>query len=289
MSEELQVDKNSGCYHYDKLENPMIKVIDYEKGTKGKLEINSNILLMVTKGSGKISFRKFVNKPVENGDILLLPIHTALQFKVEEDATILTFRLQPSIYFCDHFSLEALFERQEKREKKRFIALKINQRITSYIKSLVPCLLDGLNCQYFLDLKMRELFFILRAYNTKWDLAAFFSPMMTENADFYAFVLANYKSVRTVGEFAQKARYSVTGFEKRFRKVFGISAHTWLKEQLAAGLFHEITCTRKSFTEISAMFGFSSSAHLSNFCRMNFGVSPSTIRKKGTEDLERDE
>jgi len=289
MSEELHVNKSLGCYHLDKLESPSIKVIDYGKGKKGKLEINSNILLIVLKGSGKISFRKFVDKPVANGDILLLPIHTVVRFKVEEESSILVFKLQPSIHFCDHFSLEALFERQDKRERRRYIALQSNQRIISYTKSLVPCLLDGLQCKYFLDLKIKELFFILRAYNTRADLSVFFSPMMTEDADFYAFVLANYQSARTVGELAKKARYSVTGFERRFKKIFGVSAHTWLKEQMSANLFHEITCTRKSFYEIGKLFGFSSSAHLSNFCKLSFGVSPSTLRKKGTGKSEDNE
>ena len=286
---ELYANKSMGCYHYEKLDSPIIKVIDYEKGERKSLDINSNVLLIVLKGSGKVSFRRFVDKAVENGDILLMPIHTHARFQIEEDASILVFRLQPSIHFCDHFSSEALFEPKEKRGRQKFTMLKTNQRISAYIKSLLPCLTDGLNCHYFLDLKLKELFFILRAYNTKSDLTAFFAPMITEDADFYSFVLANYKSIKTVGEFAEKAQYSVTGFEKRFKKIFGVSTHNWLKEQLSTNLFHEITCTRKSFTEISQIFGFSSSAHLSNFCKLTFGVNPSTLRRKGTGRTESEE
>jgi AraC-like DNA-binding protein len=127
---------------------------------------------------------------------------------------------------------------------------------------------------------MKELFFLLRAYNTKEDLADFFSPLLTDDMDFYNFVLNNYQSIKTVKELAFLADYSLTGFEKRFKKVFGMSAHQWMKNQLSSSLYHEISCSRKSFTEISDMFGFSSSAHLSNFCKAVFGATPSAIRRE---------
>jgi len=271
--------RNTKCYHDEKYENPAIRVIEYEEGRKERLVTHSNILLMVLRGSGKISFRQFVGRTITSGDILLLPVHTQVRFRIEERAVVLAFQLQPSISFCDHFSLESLYGRKNKKEKEKFITLKINQRIKSYINSLLPCLVDGLKCHYFLELKTKELFFILRAYHAEDDIADFFLPMITEDADFYAFVLANYKSVKTVGELAKKAGYTVSGFEKLFKRVFGVTAYAWMREQLSANLFHEITCTRKTFIEIGKMLGFSSSAHLSNFCKLNFGVSPTDLRK----------
>ena len=288
MSElELYISKNTGCYHYDKLENPIIKSIDYKEGEEKKLKTEANLLLMVLKGGGKMSFRQFVNRTLEGGDMLLLPLNTQLQFSVAEDTTVLVFRLLPSVHFCEHSSLEALFEKGEKKKKIRPVVMKMNSRIDLYAQNLCSYLSDGLHCHYLLELKMKELFYILRAYHTRSDMVALFSPMITENADFYDFVLKNYTTVKTLKEFAEKAQCSITSFEKRFKRNFGMSAPKWLKEQMKTNLFHEITCTRKTFREISKQFGFSSSAHLSNFCKQQFGINPKILRKEGTECLKK--
>ena len=288
MSKSLLTRKNSKCYHYGKFENPIIKIVEYEKGEQKKLETDSNIIFMVLRGKGKISFGKFVNKSIKSGDILLLAAHTQVQFQTNEQVIILVFRLPSSIAFCRHFSLETLFERRKKKKKEQFITLKINNRIKLYLNSLISCLNDGLNCHYFLELKMNELFFLLQAYHTKEDLAAFFSPMVTKNSDFYALVLANYKSVKTVEELAQKMGISPKALRSRFKKAFGTSPQIWITERLAENLLHEITCTKKSFAEIGKTLGFSSPSHLTGFCKLKFGVNPTTLRENGIVEMGND-
>ena len=281
MSELIPTQKNKECIHYEKFDTPVIKVVECGRGNR-ELKITSNSILMVLRGGGNISFRQFANKTITGGDILLLPIHTHVRFFIEERITILVFRLPPSVRFCDHFSLQALFEEKDKRKRQKFITLKMNQRLKSYINSLLPCLADGLKCHYFLELKTRELFFILRAYNTKSDLAAFFSPMVTGDSEFYAFVIENYKSVKTAEELAEKAGYTYSGFDKLFKRTFGVTVKAWLKEQLLANLRHEIIFTKKTFQEIGDAFGFSSLSHLTRFCSRTFGMNPTNLRKKNT-------
>lgn len=281
MSELSHITNNVTCHHYDKLENPIIRAVEYQKGENKSIDTNSNIIFIILKGYGRISFRQFTGRIVTSGDILLFPAHTQIKFRVDERAIILVFQLQPSVHFCDHYSLDTLYKQKGRREKEKFTILKINQRIKSYINSLLPCLNDGLKCHYFLDLKIKELFFLLRAYNTKADIVDFFSSMITNDAAFYAYVLANYKSVKTAGELAKKSNYTASGFEKYFKRIFGVTAHAWMKKQLSENLFHEIICTKKTFREISKEFGFSSSQHLTNFCKLNFGTNPTILRKNG--------
>jgi AraC-like DNA-binding protein/mannose-6-phosphate isomerase-like protein (cupin superfamily) len=279
MTELLYAEEHLACYHYDNHENSTIKLIRFGKGQKKTMEINSHSIFIILSGSGNISFGKFVNQPIREDNIILLPIHEQVQFNANTKLTALVYRLPPSFHFCDHFSIEMLYHQGYKPETDHFQILNANQRIKAYAESFIPCLKDGLKCVFFFELKMKELFFLLRAYNTKEDLAAFFAPLLTDDMDFYNFVLTHYQSVKTVKELALLADYSITGFEKRFRKVFGMSAHQWMKHQLSSKLYHEISCSRKTFIEISDMFGFSSSAHLSNFCKTVFGSTPSAIRK----------
>ncbi len=282
MADLLYAEEHISCYHYDKQINPTIRVIELEKNEDRQAETQSSTISIILKGKGSLSFGKFINKPIKTGDIILLPTHTLIKIRAEEKLSILVFRLPPSFHFCDHFSLEALYN-QGFRKKEGFYPLKVNQRIKAYTNALIPCLEDGLRCVFFLELKIKELFFLLRAYNTKEDLAAFFFPILSNDMEFHNFIMNNYQSVKTVKEFAQLANYSLTGFEKRFKKVFGISAHEWMKNQLASSLYHEISCSKKTFMQISDLYGFSSSAHFSNFCKSVFGKTPSIIRKEGTK------
>lgn len=284
MTELLYADVHKACYHYDKQESPTIRTVVFEKDRE--IQINFNTIIMVLEGKGSLSYGKNVNRPMKKEEILLLPIYTQVKFYVEEKLTILIFRLHPSFHFCDHFSLEALYMGAVKKKKEIFNPLKMNDRVKSYVNSLLLYLDDGLKCRYFLELKIKELFYVLRAYNSEKDLAAFFQPILSEDMEFHNFIMNNYQTTKTVKEFAQKANYSITGFEKRFKKVFGTTAHEWMKDQLASSLYHEINCSRKTFMEISDTYGFSSSAHFSNFCKSVFGMSPSAIRKGGTRNKE---
>lgn len=283
MAELLYAEEHLTCYHYDdNHENPTIRIMNFEQEPKRSIEINSHSIFIILEGSGKISFGRFMKQFIQTGDIILLPIHAHVQFNIKEKMSALVYRLPPSFHFCDHFSIETLYNQGYKPAANKLQILNVNQRIKAYLDAFIPCLKDGLKCVFFFELKMKELFFLLRAYNTKEDLADFFSPLLTDDMDFYNFVLNNYQSIKTVKELAFLADYSLTGFEKKFKKVFGMSAHQWMKNQLSSRLYHEISCSRKSFIEISDMFGFSSSAHLSNFCKTVFGATPSSIRKDMT-------
>lgn len=46
--------------------------------------------------------------------------------------------------------------------------------------------------------------------------------------NFKDFVLANYKQVKDVKDFAEKAHLSLSTFNRRFRENFNASAHQWL-------------------------------------------------------------
>jgi AraC-like DNA-binding protein len=53
-----------------------------------------------------------------------------------------------------------------------------------------------------------------------------------------------------------------------------------MQEQKAKKIFHEITCSRKTFTEISFENKFSSSAHFNDFCKQYFNNTPGGIRRE---------
>lgn len=96
---------------------------------------------------------------------------------------------------------------------------------------------------------------------------------------FSDFIYSNYRKVRNVQELADLSFYSLSGFEKKFRRTFGISASKWLKQKLSMEILYEITKTSKQFKEISLDLGFSSPSHFNNFCKSLLGKTPREIRK----------
>jgi AraC-like DNA-binding protein len=243
-------------------------------------------------GTLSVSFGMVVNKKVEAGDFFLLPAYTEILAVAKTKACIFAFNLPVIFSFCDHFSLERLYAESKKRKKKTIKTpfFRTNEQIEAYLNSFFPSWQKGLRCNFYMELKIKEFFFILRSCVPKEDLIDFFAPLLSEDMEFYRLILEKYPSVKTAKELARATNYSVAGFDKKFKKVFGMSAHKWMAKQLADNIYHEIKCTTKSFVQISKAFGFSSPAHFCSFCKLTFNATPKTIRVGGNaENVEEEE
>ena len=272
--------KHFFCYYYDRKELHLLKYIESSKREYNEYQINKNCIFFVLKGTISISFEKNVNKLVEENNMFLLPAGAKITTKtIEEKTTLLLLYLSPSFSFYDYFLLGIFSaELKKRREDYNIHLLEINKYIKEYLLSFLPCWNDGLQCCFFYELKIKELLFLLHSYTPEEDLISFFTPVLNTDMAFYVLIQEKYKSAKTTKELARLTNYSINGFEKRFKKVFGMSSHKWGKRQLANELYHEICCSKKTFMEISYVFNFSSSAHLSNFCKSVFGLTPKAIR-----------
>ena len=59
----------------------------------------------------------------------------------------------------------------------------------------------------------------------------FFSPVFSEGYDFALFVWSNYTKVKTAEELSLLSNYTFSGFEKQFRKVFGVAPYKWILQK----------------------------------------------------------
>lgn len=275
------INEHLSCHHCDKQNDSSINHIEMSKKKQYEYQLEDNCIFLILEGISTVSFGRNFDKTVKEGDMFLLPAQNRIIITVEEKTTALLFHLPMSFSFCDHYALESLYSELNKGQKKNpeMYILKSNEKIDNYVRSFLPCWKDGLRCQFFFKQKVSELVFLLQSYTPRTDLVSFFAPILTGDMEFYALVLNNYKTLRTIDGLAKLTDYSRTGFEKRFKRIFGMPAYQWMKKQRAADLYHEIRCTKKTFTEISVIYGFSSSAHFSNFCKDYFGLTPKAIRK----------
>ena len=278
----LYKDEHTNCFLYDDAkDDSQITVIEKTKGEK--LEINERFNRIIFLLKGKINFLYGSSfTALESGSFILLPRGCEYVLNIQEDSTLVIVHVHHNINFCEHFSLMMLHQLNKnfKKHLPTIYPLKVNTLISSYLQNICITYTAGLRCKFFHDIKQRELLYYLRAYYTKNDLIHFFAPMLNENTDFVEAIYQNYELVKNITDLADITHYSLSGFKKRFNKIFGIAPHTWIEREKSKKIHHEINCTQKSFKEIALKYNFYSSSHFTRFCTKMYGMPPAQLREK---------
>ncbi|MDR2064876.1 MAG: helix-turn-helix transcriptional regulator [Prevotellaceae bacterium] len=283
MRQLQNASEHLNCYLYDNNKDPIIQHFNFEKNELFITAGTYNQIIFLLKGNVTFSYGKHLNIDLNEGSFLLLPHGFKSAIKMKDDSTIVTVNLL-KINFCNHFSLEMLYKLN--KDIKMDISpypLKINSVIRDFLNNLVYTMSDGLKCAYLHELKQKELLYYMRAYYPKKDLFSFFVPILSDDIVFSELIYKNLDKVKTITELADIVNYSVSGFKKRFVKVFGVSPYHWILKEKAKKIYYEINCSQKSFKEISIEFDFSSSAHFDKFCKKEFGMSPGVIRNNNNK------
>lgn len=280
--ELLYAKEHLTCLNYDGGERPAVEIANITANKPHVIGIIEPEIMLVLNGRIGVSFEKVQNQTMEIGQMVLLPPCSRVSITTENMAQVLIFRLRTNIQLCDRYSLEKLYVEigDSHMFEGKLNTLVVNERVNEFLGTFLKYLSEGLRCIYFFEIKIKELFFILRAYYPKRELAAFFSSMLSADSEFLYFVLDNYAKVHSVKEFAQLASYSLSGFDKQFRKVFGMSAYQWMKQKRLKSIYHELNCSPKSFREICEDHAFSSLSQFNDYCKKNFGLPPGKIRRK---------
>lgn len=277
------IHEHIACVNYEDAsakanKKPIIEVLKVLKGRVNEKFLSEAKIILVVQGKFSVSYEKYVDKTVPAGKMILLPPSCQYKARAEEDASIVVFRLRNKIELCDRVGLEQLYNKIEDTSEE-FNPLDINEQIQIFLNGLKVYITDGLKCHYYFELKIREFFYLMRAYYTKEELAGFFHPILSNDKSFSDFVYNNHYKVKTVQDLAALSNYSYSGFIKRFKKTFGIAAYQWMKQQKATRILHDINCSDKTIKQICDDYDFNSLSQFNDFCKSNFGNPPSKIRK----------
>jgi AraC-like DNA-binding protein len=274
------IEEHLSCFQYSNHEAVM-EIIELKEEEKLQISPNSNEIIFVINGEFNISSKKIPDKKVKTGESILIPLHTPCVITAIEALSMLVIKLNFNITFCNHLPLELLLESQGKIKKDLPVeVLMPNQRLTDFVNTMQEYISDGLKCSFFFDIKIREFLFLIRGYYDKHVVFNFFKPIYSTDFVFSNGIYKNLDKVKTVKELANKLNYSLSGFEKRFKKVFDVSPYQWMQEQKAKKIYHEIHCSKKTFTEMAFEYEFSSPAHFNVFCKLYFGSAPGDMRKE---------
>ncbi|MDR0509714.1 MAG: AraC family transcriptional regulator [Rikenellaceae bacterium] len=141
---------------------------------------------------------------------------------------------------------------------------------------------EGLDSEDFLDMRRRELLTLLLYAYPVQELSAILYPVIGEDIHFRRLVLTNHATVRTVGELAALANYSVSGFIKKFKRCFGQSPYKWMSARKAELILREICSGQNSLKAIAIKYDFSSYQHFASFCKAHYGAPPTEVADKKT-------
>ncbi|MDL2239616.1 AraC family transcriptional regulator [Bacteroidales bacterium OttesenSCG-928-L14] len=280
----LYVNEHLSCYNYSIGEKSLADIVYLKKGEVVNLCPDVHLIVFIIKGNSTFSYGSHSNVLAPQNSIVIHPANLNCEVVVNEDLTLVAIRMLTEMSFCDHFSLEMLMrdndEKSREDDETYIHLLHMNDVIESYLKLLVKYLNDGLRCSYLLEMKIKELLYLLRAYYPKKELKAFFKPILNNDLAFAMRIHEIYRPNLTVKELAEMTNYSPSGFEKKFKKVFNTSANKWLQNKMAQSIYHDINCSTKTFSELAYEYHFSSPAHFNTFCKKQFNITPGGLRRR---------
>ncbi len=276
----LYVQEHLTCEKYENSKEPLFENLFIKEGEILPKKVEEAELIFVMDGCMHITLES--NELIYPKDtIVLLPPATDLKIRAASDLTLVVLHIKAAIHLCDIQPLEKLYD-EHTTKSVTGCSLPMNEAIKDFISLLSLNLQQGLRCKSFVELKSKEVFYYFRAYYEKETLREFFAPLLTRSYEFSIFVMQNYKKAKTVQQFADLYGYSLSCFEKQFKKIFRMSAYQWMTKKKSEEIYHDLIYTNASLIELSDEYGFSSLSQFCDFCKRVFGTSPGKIRNSKT-------
>jgi AraC-like DNA-binding protein len=172
------------------------------------------------------------------------------------------------------------FAEKENKNHNHNPTLNIVPPLSQFLSFLVFCLNEGASCKHFHELKHKELFFILRFFYTKQEMANLFSPIISSDLNFKSIVLSNYTNVNSIKELAQICNHSISTFNRLFKKNFDENPYTWMQNQKLKYIIGKLSDKNIPLAQIIDEFGFSSPGHFTTFCKKHLNMTPSQYRNQ---------
>ena len=237
-------------------------------------------IVMVLKGTMQISSKQS-GEPFDLGthEVCLLPAISRYQVLALEETQLLVCIFHLEIFPLDKEMLNALnpFYKRERLGLGQVI-LKASELVVAFAFLMDEYLQKGFESEQLFDIKRQELFLLFFATHPKQELAPFFYPLIGEELPFKEFVISNHIKAKNVQQLAKMANYSTSGFIKKFTRYFNESPYQWMSRHKAKLILDEINSSPTSLKEIAFKFNFSTYQHFVEFCKMQFGVTPSQLR-----------
>ena len=262
-------------------------ISDYNIGFKnciikqGEFIVPSNkehhCLFFLINGSVKL-FYESQTYNLKKDTIWFIPMSSDYKIYANTDVTLIMNYFNKPIDFCEKTALENLSVLLD--PKSYTSMLRINKPLRKFLSTTIYYMNEGVFCKHFHEIKQKELFYLLRFFYTKREIAGLFAPIISKNLDFKNIVLANYLNASSVKELAQICNYSLSSFSRIFKKNFQENPYIWLQNQKIKYIIGKLSDKNIPLGQIIDEFRFSSPSHFTIFCKKHLNLTPSQFRKQ---------
>jgi AraC-like DNA-binding protein len=271
--------------------SPAIEIRSLAKGSLLSVLPCANEIVYILTGTIILVSERGQDFIVPEGHLFFLPKGKKVTvYPQSRDAEALIIRFYDKMQFCHFYRIEDLLQQADEQgwvEKSHclpeYFILEANRVLNSCLEILALCHRKGLRCTQYNENKIKELFQILLAFYKEETLYCFFYRVVSADFDFSQQVLDKYSLYGNVSELATTMNYTVSGFEKKFRRVFGESPYRWMKRKKAQEIRGLICGGTMNLKEIGQQFGFSSMSDFYSFVRRELGQTAGEIRMSGKQ------
>ena len=262
---------NEGFTQHDLLENSFLEHV-----------MEREAILFILKGNLYLTCRG-KRMRLTKKHMIFLSRNDSIVIETYSDCKVMVAQFEKLISPCTKYHFTQM-NQLKKQLHYKFKAIEIKHPLILFLRGMQTYLDMGINCFHIHELKLKELFWLLRFYYSDIELASFLYNLLGNKGeeDMRLVVLDNWLNVKSIKELASLCNLSQSTFRRRFQQEFGESIGVWIQRNKKEIVMQKLTDPALTLSQISEQLNFSSPAHLTNYCQRTFGKSPSEIRNKIT-------
>ncbi len=239
-----------------------------------------NFILFMIRGELLINSEEYPGKTLHEGHIVLQAIGSKVELLALTDVEYLVLWFNELPILCEERYNEII---NNAEAPTTYTPLQMHNRLMSCTLDLKEYLKEGMSCGLYVEMKSKELIYLLTNYYPLPQLSSFFYPISTYTESFHFFVLQNYEKVKNVEEFAHLGGYSTTTFRRLFKNMYGVPVYEWILNKKREGILDDLQFTTDRIGDISQRYGFDSMSHFAHFCKASFGDTPRSLRNRAAQ------
>ncbi|MFV0418896.1 MAG: helix-turn-helix domain-containing protein [Dysgonomonas sp.] len=257
-----------------------VEIWKLEQNQRLEFIADEHKILFVTSGCFKCSLQGYTDQHIGSHQMVFISMSSRCRISTESGVSIICMQPGAILDLSDYSVYNQIQDTDSLKLDDKPLVLKFTPLMMSYVVSMKWFLQLGFKNSLHAQLKVREFFHLMSTSYSLAERIQFFHTLVFSERKFSDFIYKNYRRVASIRELAVLSCYSLSGFEKRFRKVFGVTASHWIALRKAADINQEIRNNQKTIKQISFEYGFSSVSHFHKFCKAKLGLSPGYMRKQ---------
>lgn len=268
----------TSCTNCPKTANNVLVHYNLPKGEHiPKDKCTQNCMLFMIKGELLINSEEYPGHTLRDKQFILQALGSKIEILALSDVEYVVYWFNELPVICEERYHEIV---DNAVVPLTYTPLVMSEQLFHLITSIPIFLGETTPCSKYIELKCKELVFLITNYYPLPQLSAFFYPVSTYTESFHYFVMQNYSHVKNVEEFAHLGGYTTTTFRRLFKNLYGMPVYEWILEKKREGILEDLQHTNMRITEICNRYGFDSLSHFAHFCKDSFGDTPRALRKR---------